>query len=672
MRINRTAVVCWIALAVMCQSGVWSATKPSAPGTASKKMNPQDLWPKWIEKERIRGAYDYDHSVTRDFLAKLKAHGINTMLLSWDGDVDRPEAIRLLKQQADWCKEVGLHVFVVIKLCGAKDQSRYLKPGGRCYVGANGVALTKTPCPADPVFWGNVITRRAKMLATFSTQRSAIGGVVIDDEMYAADTSNFPSYCYCEWCLKEFFAYCNRSAPIIPPGILPGGMPASESYAWLEKEGLLERFQKWQENTIEANCKLTERTAHKVSPSFVLGCFHLDQLSFPRPSWVRGLGTKAMPVLALPESTYPSGATPYLVKIPGMLAAVGAHAKFAPGIWPRQFAVENLAGQLFYSAQGPAAKYGPQESVGYWMFTTYGLAHPEFPPESDYALPLPHEPWWEAIRTANEELDRQAREGESFVPRLELRHKQDPPQVALEKIKLWGPAKVELKPLSESGGQRAESRGETEHARLRYQSVYYILAKAGEPIRATLTSKRAGDGQQKPVYALTAPSGKVVAQGNVEPDGSSSIDAAAPEDGLYKLALSIEQHATSVAIENQYAVISLAEEVCMIRSSPRLYFYVPSDVEQFTVQAVSPDALQIKLVIFAPDGSEAVTAESLDLAPAKAVVEVKPEQRGKVWSFQPVPASRGQYYSANVTLSANLPQYLAQSPEALLVPVDVK
>ncbi len=651
----RRFVLCVIAL-VLLSSAAWSASG--------------DPWPKWIKNEKIRAAYDFDHVDKRDHFAKLKAHGINTIFLSWDGDVDQPEAIKLLKKQADWCEDLDLHLFVTVKLCGGKDQVRYLKPGGRCYVAADGKALTKTPCPADPEFWGKVVTRRGKLIAEFSTTRPIISGYIIDDEMYGADTSNYPGSCYCAWCLKEFGIVRQTQDDGIRDAA--GKLKPSERFGWLRDKELLDKFRTWQAGAVEANCRVTEQTLHKVAPGLVIGVFHLDQLSFPRPSWARGLGTKKMPVLALPESTYSTGADPYLLAIPTNLAAAGAHAEFCPGIWPRQFPVETLAGQLFYTAQGPAGKYGPQESVGYWMWTTVALAlTPEElgGPDSGYSLPLPHEPWWEAIKAANDELDRQAREGDGFVPKLELKHKQDPPQVALEKMKLWGPAKVELKPLAESGEQRAESREETEHARLRYQSVYYILAKAGEPIRVAMKSARVGYGQQKPVYALTAPSGKVVAQGNVEPDASESIDAAAPEAGLYKLALSIEQHATSVAIENQYAVISLAEEVCMIRSSPRLYFYVPSDVEQFTVQAVSPDALQIKLVIFAPDGSEAVTAESLDLAPAKAVVDVKPEQRGKVWSFQPVPASRGTYYSANVTLSANLPQYLAQSPEALLVPV---
>ncbi len=657
----KTFVLCIIAL-VMLSSAAWSASA--------------DLWPKWIKKEKIRAAYDFDHVDKRDHFAKLKAHGINTIFLSWDGDVDQPEAIKLLKKQADWCKDLDLHLFVTVKLCGGKDQVRYLKPGGRCYVAADGKALTKTPCPADPDFWDKVVTRRGKLIADFSKARPIISGYIIDDEMYGADTCNFPSYCYCADCIKEF----GKSTP---PGKIPGGMKAveqlkpSEKFGWLRDKELLDEFQTWQAGAVEANCRTTEQTLHKVAPGLVIGVFHLDQLSYPRPSWARGLGTKKMPVLALPESTYSTGADPYLIAIPRNLAAAGAHAEFCPGIWPRQFPVETLAGQLFYTAQGPAGKYGAQESVGYWMWTTLALAMtPEElgGPDSPYSLPLPHEPWWEAIGSANAELERQSREAEGFVPRLELVIKQDSPQVALEKIGLWGPAKVELRPLVAKGQSQ---RPNVDPAKLRYSSVYYILATSGQQIRATFQSIRGGSAQQRPVYALTAPSGKVAAQGDVEPEKSASFEVKAEESGMYKLALNIEQHATSVAIDSPHSVLSLADGVHMVQSSVKMHFYVPEDVDEFTLEVVTPYALeQAKLTVFGPDGSEAATAETIDLTPARVVVKVKPEYRapqdsahGAVWSFQATPSDRGQFYSANVTLDPKLPQFLAESPEALLVPV---
>ena len=86
---------------------------------------------------------------------------------------------------------LGLHLFVTARLCGHKPESRYLIPGGRPYVDGNGLALTKTRCPVDSVFWEAVVIKRGQPAAEHSLSHN-IDGWVLDPEVYAANRTDVP------------------------------------------------------------------------------------------------------------------------------------------------------------------------------------------------------------------------------------------------------------------------------------------------------------------------------------------------------------------------------------------------------------------------------------------------------------------------------------------------
>ena len=603
-------------------------------------------WPTWIDEHNIRGAYDYSSADDED-LAKMAAHGVNTLLVYYGFDVDKPEAIAALDQQADWCADLGLHLFPSIHLCGDDRELRYLVPGGRCYVAGDGTALTRTPCPIDPDFWYMAVTRRAEMIARHSLHHQ-IDGFILDPEMYGADDANFPGYCYCEYCFREFLGHRGLSVEEPAP---------AERVSWLQQQELQESYESWKKEQAEALARSTEQAVHAINPDLIMGGLMLDGRTWYEDAWARGFGTAQMPVIAFSENTYGTGATAYLGRVVPYFEQIGAHALLCPGLWIHQFPPEDIAAQLFYMAQ---------DSIGYWVFTTLSLRCPPEEIGSHYGLPEPHDPYWNALRLASDELNRQEWEGKEFVPTLQLVHRQDAPGEALAAVGLLGPAQVELCPLVPEGHVAGRT---GEPSLLRGQAVYYVLASAGQNITGRLRSSPAGDLPQVPVYGLIAPGGEILAEGLLPLGEVVSLNLVAPETGLYKLALT-GRHLFSVALNMPHVVLSITEEVTVYGPDPpRMYFYVPAEVEQFRLEVGTPYVgEQARLLVWAPSGGEAANVQTFERVPGQAKLYPSPEQRGKVWSLQILPADHGAFYRGNLTWDPQLPPYLADSPQALLLP----
>ncbi len=636
---NRYAHVAWALLVIfggLCAADV-SGDEQTPAGTGK--------WPAWIDSDKIRGAFDFIHTDNRDHLATLAANGFNTVLVSCASvDVDKPEAIAQMNKQAGWCAQLGLHFFPSTRLCGGQLELRHLVPGGRAYVDGTGTTLTKTPCPVDPVFWDTVVTRRGQMVARQSLTHQ-IDGFLLDSEMYGADASNFPGYCLCTHCFDEFFEHRELNAAI---------PAAADRAAWLQQQGLQAGFNEWKARRAEALARATEQAIHQINPDLVIGVFMLDGNNWYYNAWARGFGTAGMPVLAMSENTYSTGATRYLGWTRERLKQLGAHVVLAPGMWLRQFPVENIAGHLFYMAQ---------ESAGYWVFTTLGLwMEPEPVPTNDYSLPPPHSSYLDAFSLASAELDRQAQEGEHFAAKLKLVHIQGAPRESIAAAGLLSPAQVKLRTLNPQGRSRPLPDKPTLYSG---SAVCYFPVAAGKEITGILRSRPGGHQENVPVYAVIAPSGTIVAEGVLPLNEPVPLKTTAPETGLYKLVLGTQAHFFSASLDMPHAVVA-AEAVRIIQQVNRMYFYVPPDVEQFRIEVGTPYvAEQAKLLVWDPGGKEAASAETFELLPAVAELHPTPEQRGKVWSFHMLPT-----YSANLKWDPQLPPYLAEDPEALLVPIE--
>jgi len=608
-------------------------------------------WPAWIDNEKIRGTMDFVDVQKRAHFAKLADSGINTLILSCAKlDVDTPEKIARLKRQAGWCADLGLHLFVTTRLCGDKPESRYLIPGGRRYVNNNGLVLEKTPCPVDPVFWEAVVVKRGQLVAELSLSHN-IDGWTLDPEMYAANQTDFPGHCYCEDCLGEFLQ--DRGLPAQK-------RPATRRSiaAWLRQQKLAGPYETWQKQQVQALAGKAEQAMHRINPDFLIGILSLDVDRWFYNAWARGFGTAKVPVIAFSASTYETGATKYLLEAKEHFKQIGAHAVLCSGMYLRKFPAEEIASQLFYMSQ---------DTVGYWLFTTYGLhLKSEEKPTNDYSwTPRQKTEFLDAFRLTGEELDRQAKQSKTFVPKLKLVN----PRVAVEGfVPEAGPVGT-LRPVDPRG---QGARPDKEPTRLRYEAVFYAPATAGDAITITLTSYPQGLADSAPTYILIAPGGEILAQGALPLKGPAvDLKMTATETGLYRLGMRAKHNCFSVAMNMPHAVQSVGDTVSVVSHTQKMYFYVPKDCAEFFVKVGTPYlAEQARVIVWDPSGKEAANAQTSKLIAAKAVVTTAPEQRGKVWSFQIVPADHGVFYSGNLMWDPRLPPYLAESVEAMLVPVE--
>ena len=225
-----------------------------------------------------------------------------------------------------------------------------------------------------------------------------------------------------------------------------------------------------------------------------------------------------------------------------------------------------------------------------------------------------------------------------------------------------------LRPLDPKGQRR---RHDKEPTHLRYESVFYALATAGDDIKATLTGHSEGLNDHAPTYILIAPGGEILTEGTVPLKGPPvKLKVTATETGLYRLGMRARGNLFSVALDMPHAVQSVGDTVSVVKHTLKMYFYVPKDCAEFFIKVGTPYvAEQARVIVWDPAGKEVANPQTRELIPANAVVTTTPKQRGEVWSFQIVPADHGVFYSGNLIWDPRLPPYLAESPEALLVPV---
>ncbi len=618
-------------------------------------------WPEWIDKEKIRAAYFGYNAATgdnltdlaryREHLADLSRHGLNTAFVKWSSlQVDRPEEIAALDEYADWCEEAGLHFVPIVNYLGGGNDRRFVEQSGRHFVETDGTHYYNTPCPADPVFWDCVVTKRAQLVAEHSLTHQ-IDGFALDPEMYGGETTALPGVCVCEACFQEFLAY--RGIKVHRPG-------DAHRASWLKEEGLYQDFGAWQLEQVEALARGTERAVHKLNPDLIIGVLLLDQLGGYYNAWARGLGTEEMPVIAFGESTYAWDGIPFMPSAREHFTRVGAHATVCPGLFFTQFFASEVSGRLFHMAQ---------DSAGYWLFTTLSLMYPpEALADTGYRLTSSPRGYWRALRRANRELDRQARLGTRFRPRLQITYAS--PEEVLEGAGLLKAAQADLRPLFETG---QEVRPDVEPTIWRSERAYDILVEAGAMISATLEGRQLGRYTDMPIYALIAPDGTVLARGRLPLGQPVPLEVEAPASGIYRLVMRSKTNVFGAAVQMPHAVVTGAEgfgwHVCQYSS--RMYFYVPPQVEQFSVTVnTSGSPEHARLLVWDPDGEQVANVQSSGSKPTQAIahLEPSPQQRGKVWSFQIVKPDIGMLEDAWLTWDDRLPPYVAESPEALLLP----
>ena len=191
---------------------------------------------------------------------------------------------------------------------------------------------------------------------------------------------------------------------------------------------------------------------------------------------------------------------------------------------------------------------------------------------------------------------------------------------------------------------------------------YAFYSRQGEPLEMTITTGvlEAFRGRPAAQYTITDAAGKVIADGRLALDGEQHplkipVPAAGPYWMVYKDSGSGWQidvpagRPASLALSLDYTPNSLGGRM------PRMYFFVPKGTKQ-----VQYFCKGILYDVNGPDGKKLKTVSE---SGKYITVDVPAGADGKVWSFNNL--AIGDLYFCNI------PNYIAVSPDALLVPREV-
>lgn len=257
-----------------------------------------------------------------------------------------------------------------------------------------------TPCPADRVYWDELVKPFFLYMAQIQKEEGASGGAAVDLEFYAGELTGGFTYgrgmdgCFCDDCFGEFLKRNNVAFD-------PAAFPPESRWEYLVKRG------QYQDYLDDLAGRVTERTAairgevRAVKPDFVFAVmpggegWYFDGLA-------RGFGSADIPMLMFSETEYFGGWS-------------ARSAACLENIRSKQLPVLLVGGLTVsaYNAEGLAAKVLElaEKCDGYWLY--YGeslfskspkIIERSFRP-SEYALREPGPRYWQAITAVNERLD---------------------------------------------------------------------------------------------------------------------------------------------------------------------------------------------------------------------------------------------------------------------------
>jgi hypothetical protein len=259
-------------------------------------------------------------------------------------------------------------------------------------------------------------------------------------------------------------------------------------------------------------------------------------------------------------------------------------------------------------------------------------------PAWSFKDPSPNKPWQVDKPYTRAETDRRFREDLAYFL----------PQPLKEKA-----FSTDLVPAGFRTDRPAETR-----QRFQKGTRYALYSAQGEPLEVAITTGVIAWYRDRPdaVYVVTDAAGKEVARGRLPQDGKGHpLKVKVPRPGLYWLDFNDQGAAWVIqAAARRPVVLALrrGSHALHLGHMQRVYFYVPRATKQVEYFWDGPPH-----EVRGPDGK--VIAEVKDRG--KFVTVAVPEgAAGRVWSFQKLVP--GHLWFLNV------PNYLAASPDALLVP----
>jgi|GEM_PF-5872547 len=337
----------------------------SASNTSEAKGSSNDPW---VSKDKVRClAYiDSKDKMASEKIRKTRELGFNCVLSTY---VDSAQ----VKQLNSFARLAGRYGIGIIWVSSMMDQfsnpllAEKLKRDKRRFVGEDGRESSQSPCPTDETYWDAVLLGRAEALATLSRKGcKPVNGLLLDMEDYSG-FGDWDHYCYCD---DDFYNFLRSIGTLIKKNITP-----AERYHWLECNGLLERYKKFQDSVVVSVFKGIRQEIDKIDPEFEIAMYPWDrvnlekQVSYSRKEiyWderlVSGLGTPRAPFLLFIENTYVWGYDPSVEAASEQLKEKSLHFAAVSG-----FNVCPSERVWFPQEMADNAYYASIRSDGYWIF----------------------------------------------------------------------------------------------------------------------------------------------------------------------------------------------------------------------------------------------------------------------------------------------------------------
>ena len=295
---------------------------PPIPPATVGKLSPAYVW---ITREKIRGMYGYVGDwKNKSLLDKILASGFNTMLVH----PMRPD----IMSQAGWTEEAKAwatvqterKLRVIISWPYGSDE-RYGNTQFGAYHDGTAKRWTRTPCPLSVEYWNKVIGDRALVAA-----QAGLTGLVVDPEMYGADSTGYAGPCYCDRCWSQ---YVNEQTE----GVEAASVAASDRAAWTVRHVVSLDYRQWQEARVGETLRDVRVRVRDEHPDFLLG--NLAGIEYSLPGLARGFGTPEMPALVFGEREYKGcdeGGWFNVSKLPERIANLREQypAIYVTGLWP--------------------------------------------------------------------------------------------------------------------------------------------------------------------------------------------------------------------------------------------------------------------------------------------------------------------------------------------------
>lgn len=600
----------------------------------------------WVNNNLIRGTWIFglahmDEEDARQHIQDLSQAGLNTVFTGfWIRLSDCPAAIRrgleAYEPVALAIAESGMKCWFMVK--PAFRMTLKDREGIPYKVNLRGEVLRPTPCPFDIKFIRGAFGKLAVEVARRAEEWNLFG-IVYDFEINFAD-----GRCFCAGCLRGFLKEEGRP---YPEEIKEGKLV----YDYLVANNLLKRFQARQMNIITSEFRKIREEVHQLAPNLMFAFYHYN----PTPIYhavIKGLGKEELPVVVLYDFTYLAGFTERFLEDQARARELGLPAIFAGGLWLNQFMPENLPGHAYHIAVN---------SAGYWLWTTAMLAH-----EGKGALALPGDCWqimrqayWEAISLVGREIDKWL-EDPSHETALELKM-----------LDIFRPIardleRRDLRPLQERiPGFRGEELGQTDF-RGGISRLFTYLEK-GEEMHLFLECAFVR-GMDAASFLIFDPRGAFQYEGGVPVGTTREIKLTAHLTGTYTIKVQPTDNVARVRLLNQYMVIQTPFHIFRTPAE-RYYFYVPEEVKSFQVYLVAAASREAaRLRIFDPAGKLRVDKEGEFNVWTPFELESIKEGKAEIWSLSISEASFGILEDIVFKFSANIPPFVSDAPERLLLP----